>query len=100
MKVVPNALLLATLASPAFASHRARVSATDIANAIAEVRNTPAYHYGREPIRPADIRVLKCVGPDEETTEIECVWQHRSLGKWVQHKTWLAIDGKGWHVID
>lgn len=65
-----------------------------------EVVNTPIYRYGPNPIRPADVRVIRCVAPDEEPTEFECVWQHQVAGKWVRHTTWFAIDGKGWHVIN
>jgi len=71
-----------------------------MAKAIAEIANTPVYRYGPKPIKAADIRMLRCAGPDEEPTEFECQWQHRVSNKWVRYKTWLAIDGKGWHVID
>ena len=100
MKYVIAAILLTSLAGAALASNRAHVSASEMANAITEVANTPVYRYGPKPIRPADIRVLKCVGPDEEPTEFECVWERRAAGRWVRYKTWLAIDGKGWQVID
>jgi len=100
MKYIAIAFLLTVLACPTFASNRAHVSALEMAKAIAEVAHTPAYDYGREPIRAADIRVLRCIGPDEEPTEFECVWQHRTPHKWVRYKTWLAIDGRGGHVID
>lgn len=100
MRCIVAMSLLSVLASEAIASSRARISPAEMAEAINEIANLPGYRYGPLPIRAADVRVLKCIGPDEEPTESECEWQHRSAGKWVRHKSWLAIDGKGWHVID
>jgi len=48
----------------------------------------------------SSVRVIRCTGPDEEPTEFECIWQTRSKGAWKNHKSWLAIDGRGWHFID
>lgn len=100
MRLIIAMALLSVPASEAIASNRAKISPTEMAEAINEVANLSGHRYGPLPIRAADIRVLKCIGPDEEPTEFECVWQHRSAGKWVRYKSWLAIDGKGWHVID
>jgi hypothetical protein len=47
----------------------------------------------------SSVRVIRCVGPDEEPTEFECVWQTRSQGRWNTHKSWLAMEGKGWRII-
>lgn len=51
-------------------------------------------------ISAASIQVIRCLAPDQEPTEFECVWIGRTAQGWKKHKTWLAIDGKGWHVID
>jgi len=81
------------------ASTRANISAGALARAInaADAGSVP---YRKAKISPYDIRAIRCVGPNEEATEIQCTWWQRSRHGWVKRKTWLAIDSHGWHVID
>jgi hypothetical protein len=51
-------------------------------------------------ITSSSVCVIRCIGPDEEPTEFECVWQSRGKRGWITHRSWLAIDGRGWHFID
>lgn len=82
---------LILLPAGAVADTSAHPSAADIAKALAEQG---------APVRAADIRVGRCVGPNEEPTEFECTWSQRSGKVWRKAKTWFAVDGEGWHVID
>ena len=81
------------------AVNRANISAGEFSRAInaADAGSVP---YRKVKIYPSDIRALRCIGPNEEPTEFECAWRQRSRHGWVGRKTWIAIDGRGWHVID
>jgi len=59
-----------------------------------------AEHTGRQ-VNAADLRRLSCksFGADEPT-EAECRWQQRVRGKWKRYSTYVAVDGRGWHLID
>lgn len=84
-------------ASSALATNYAKVTPRQLAHAIAENRLESApYLHGK--ISPADIRIIRCAGPDEEPTEFRCTWQQRTGAGWVKRETWLAIDGEGWHI--
>ena len=94
-------VLFMVLALPAMASaeNRAKVSPAELARALnhTDGRVDP---YLKVKISPSEIRVIECVGPDEEPTEFECSWRQREGRGWVRRSNWLAIDGSGWHVID
>lgn len=83
----------------ASAANRAKVSPNKLARAInrADGRSAP---YRNTKISQSDIRITKCVAPDEEPTEVECAWRQRADHGWAERKTWLAIDGAVWRVID
>jgi len=100
MKCLLAVFLLTASAGSVTASVSAHISGIEMAKAVNEIAGTPVYRYGPKPIRAIDIRVLKCIAPDEEPTEFTCIWQHRESGKWVRYKTPLAIGKKGWQVID
>jgi hypothetical protein len=91
--------LVVALPPTAGAANRANVSAGDLARAI-NAADALAVAYRRAKLSPSDLRAVRCIGPDEEPTEFECTWQQRSRHGWVARKTWVAIDGRGWHVID
>jgi hypothetical protein len=99
--LLPLIALSVGVASPpnAGAANRANVSADELAQAInaAGVGSVP---YRKAKISSSDIRAIRCIGPDEEPTEFECTWRQRSRHGWIGRKTWVAIDGRGWHVID
>ena len=79
-----------------------------VANAVAGLPGpTPAEfakalseHTGRN-VNAADLRRLCCkdVGADEPT-EAKCRWQQRVGVKWRKFSTYVAIDARGWHLID
>jgi len=94
------ALSLAVALPPAAeAVNRAKISAGDLVRAInaADAGSVP---YRKAKIFLSDIRTVRCIGPDEEPTEFECTWRQRSPHGWVGRKTWVAVDSRGWHVID
>jgi hypothetical protein len=81
------------------AANRADISPHDLTIAInqADSRSVP-YRQGK--LSPRDVRSVRCLGPEEEPTESQCTWQQRTLRGWARRQTWVAIDGRGWHVID
>ena len=83
----------------ALTANRAKVSSIELAQAI-NFWDAVATPQKKERISPPDIRIIQCVGPDEEPTEFQCTWRQRVGHGWVRRTTWLAIDGEGWHVID
>jgi hypothetical protein len=87
------------LAASASAQNRATVSPAELASAVnrSDKLLNPARH---RPVLAKDIRVVRCIGPEEEPTEFECTWRHKTKAGWRARKNWLAIDGRGWHVID
>jgi hypothetical protein len=85
--------------SAVLAANHAKVTPRELARAIAQADHQ-SVPYLQGTISPSDIRVIRCVAPDEEPTEFECAWQQRTRAGWVKRQTWLAIDGTGWHVID
>lgn len=91
------AMLLVPL--PAEAEVRTTVTPQQLALAVnsADALLVP---YRKAKLAPADVRHVRCIAPDEEPTEFECKWQQRTKAGWVSRKTWLASDGKGWHVMD
>ncbi len=52
------------------------------------------------PLAKADVRRVSCVAIEEEPTEAVCKWQQRRGKRWHRYSTYVAIDGKGWHLID
>ncbi len=94
------AVALAFIAvAPAVAANRAHISANVLAAAINEAGSKAVpYRHGKLPA--SDVRRVSCVGPDEEPTEFQCTWRQRTPRGWAKRQTWLAIDGRGWHVID
>lgn len=48
----------------------------------------------------ADVRRVSCSAFEEEPTEQICKWQQRTGKRWRRYSTYLAIDGRGWHLID
>ncbi len=89
-------LVLLATAGVASAQNRAVVKPAELTKALNEfaaAMKMPA-------VRPEDVRVVRCIGPEEEPTEFECTWKLRTAKGWSTRKNWLAIDGKGWHVID
>lgn len=66
----------------------------------AEFAKALSEHTGRH-INPADLRRLSCKDfGDDEPTEAECRWKWRVGDKWKRYSTYVAVDSKGWHLID
>ena len=54
-----------------------------------------------KPVKVADVRRLSCKGfGADEPTEAVCSWQQRIGGSWKRFSTYVAVDGRGWHLID
>ncbi|MXP30149.1 hypothetical protein GRI58_15170 [Porphyrobacter algicida] len=48
-----------------------------------------------------DLHRLSCKGfGADEPTEAECRWLQRVRGKWKRYSTYVAVDDRGWHLID
>jgi len=71
---------LLALPSSAQAVNRAEVTPAELARALIPVASIRAYHIDKTRIRPTDLRILRCVGPEEEPTEFECTWLQRTKG--------------------
>jgi hypothetical protein len=52
------------------------------------------------PVAVSDVRRLSCKGFEEEPTEAQCYWQQKSGNKWKRFSTYVAVDERGWHLID
>jgi hypothetical protein len=90
---------LLTAPSVGLAANSANITRQAFARAIndAQLKSAP---YRKVRVSAADIRILRCTGPDEEPTEFECYWRQRTGHGWIRRQTRLAIDGAGWRVID
>jgi hypothetical protein len=53
-----------------------------------------------KPVSPADVRRVSCKSFEEEPTEVGCKWQQRSGKRWLSYSTYVAIDARGWQLID
>jgi hypothetical protein len=68
-------------------------SPTEFANALAD--------FSGKQVTVADVRHLSCRGfGADEPTEAECSWQQRIGKSWKPYSTYIAVDGRGWHLID
>jgi hypothetical protein len=91
-------LVVAGLASQSWAG-TARVSTQQLSAAV-NAASSEAVPYRHGTLSPTHVRRVRCVGPDEEPTEFRCTWQQRTHEGWRNRETWLALDGRGWKVID
>lgn len=65
-----------------------------------EFANALAEHTGAH-VKVTDVRHLSCKGfGADEPTEANCGWQQRSGKNWKRYSTNVAVDGRGWHLID
>lgn len=66
----------------------------------AEFAKALSEHTGQT-VDAADLRRLSCknFGADEPT-EAKCRWHQRIGTKWKRYSTYVAIDARGWHLID
>jgi hypothetical protein len=99
MKAAAPLVLVLIAAAPAAAANRASVSAEQLAAAVNHADGA-AVPYRHGSLAAADVRSVRCVGPDEEPTEFQCNWLQRTQRGWIKRQTWLAVDGQGWRVID
>lgn len=100
MKSAFLAAALLLLPSHAFAANHRQISPSELVAAIKRADPVQLDGVAASTVTTSSVRVIRCVGPDEEPTEFECVWQTRGKTGWIKHKSWLAVDGKGWHFID
>jgi hypothetical protein len=91
--------LFLVVVTPVEAANRARVSAKQLATALNKADNQ-SVPYRQGMLSASDIRQVRCIGPDEEPTEFNCTWQQRTKSGWANRQTWMAVDGRGWKVID
>jgi len=98
MKAICGVALIIA-ATPALATNHATVSPRELSDAVNQADRIQV-PYRKNALLTKDIRSVICVGPDEEPTEFRCSWLQRTGRGWVRRRTWLAVDGKGWHVID
>ena len=100
MRFAYPALALLLIPTGAFAANHAHISAREMVAAIKPADPVQLDRVDAATVSVSSVRVIRCVGPDEEPTEFECTWQTRGRTGWISHKSWLAVDGKGWHFID
>jgi hypothetical protein len=82
-------LLLSASAGPAFAGPTPQ----EFANALAD--------FTGKHVKATDVRHLSCKGfGADEPTEADCSWQQRIGRNWKWYSTYVAVDGRGWHLID
>ena len=87
--MTPAALFLTALAAGGFAGPTAAEFASAVGN------------FTGKPVKVANVRLLSCKGfGADEPTEAACSWQQRRNGKWKRYSTFVAVDGRGWHLID
>jgi hypothetical protein len=80
-------LALAVSSAPAIGPNRA-----EFASALTE--------FTGKPVSVADLRRVSCERIGEEPTEAICKWQQRRGREWQRFSTYVAVDGRGWHLID
>jgi hypothetical protein len=100
MKAAITFALLGALSSPLWAVNRTSISRAEFARALRHADPILLGNVNRDEISAKSIRVIGCIGPDEEPTEFECRWQLRTSRGWKEYKNWLAVDGRGWHLMD
>jgi len=100
MRFAYPALALLLIPTGAFGANHAHISAREMVAAIKRADPVQLDRVDAAAVSVSSVRVIRCVGPDEEPTEFECTWQTRGRTGWISHKNWLAVDGKGWHFID
>jgi len=64
----------------------------ELAKAISEFKNSV--------VSANDVRRPVCRGIEEEPTEAVCTWQQRQGSRWQRFTTYVAVDARGWHLID
>ena len=74
-------------------------SGTSVSLTPAEMAKAIEAFTGRT-VATADVRRVSCVPIEEEPTEAICKWQQRIGNRWLRYSTYVAIDGRGWHLID
>ena len=94
------ALALLLIPTGAFAANQARISARALVAAIKRADPAQLDGVAAATVTISSVRVIRCVEPEEEPTELECVWQARGKDSWIEHKSWFAVDANGWHFID
>ena len=99
MRIIPTIAVMLVAASSNAVAAGSSVTPQKLALAInkADAELVP---YRTRTISPRDVRMVRCIAPEEEPTEFRCRWQQRTDRGWVGRVTWLAIDGNGWHVMD
>lgn len=81
--------LLSVLGGPAFVGP----TPSEFASALAD--------FTGKRVTVTNLRRLSCLGfGADEPTEAECSWQQRIGRRWKRYSTYVAVDGRGWHLID
>jgi hypothetical protein len=52
------------------------------------------------PVAATDVRHVACAAIEEEPTEAVCKWEQKIGKRWQRYSTTVAVDGKGWLLID
>jgi hypothetical protein len=94
------ALALLLIPTGASGANHARISTREMVAAIKRADQAQLNGVDAATVSVSSVRVIRCVEPDEEPTEFECAWQTRGKTGWINHKSRLAVDSKGWHFID
>jgi hypothetical protein len=100
MKAIITLAILCAGSSPLWAVNRVTISRAQFARALRRAEPMLFAKIDRSALSARNVRVIRCTGPDDEPTEFECRWQLRTTRGWKTYKNWLAIDGRGWHLMD
>jgi hypothetical protein len=87
-----SSVLYQVLAFAAASGASASPTSAELAKAIAA--------FTGKPVATADVRRVSCIRFEEEPTEAVCKWQQRNGKRWQRYSTYVAVDGRGWHLID
>jgi hypothetical protein len=55
---------------------------------------------GRPAVAPTDITHIACLPREADRTEFACRWRQREDRTWLGWRSYLAVSGDGWHLID
>lgn len=100
MKAAFLTVVLLLIPTAAFGANHAHISLRELVAAIRRADPVQLDGVIVTKLTASSVRVIRCVGPEEEPTELKCVWQTRGKRGWIKQKSWFAVDGQGWHFID
>lgn len=100
MKIWLLTALFWAVPAGALAANHAHISPSELVAAIKRADRVQLEEVDASHVTVSSVRVVRCIGLDEEPTEFECIWKTHGRNGWIKHKNWLGVEAKGWHLID